>query len=204
MALISSALLSALERTLNATLQLDPAIGQRLARLHGKVICLEITGFDLRIYFIPTPEGLQLYGQIEGEPDCTLSGSLLALASLGLSDDKGAELFAGGVQVHGDAALAHRFGKILADLDIDWEEHLSRLIGDIPAHQAGKLYRHARQWAGKSRQTLELDLGEYLQEELRWLPLPEELDAFNAEVDELRDDAERLQARLERLQRTLS
>ena len=47
--------------------------------------------------------------------------------------------------------------------------------------------------------TLEKDLGEYLQEELRLLPVRIEIDAFLAAVDSLRDDSERLQARFDRL-----
>jgi ubiquinone biosynthesis protein UbiJ len=201
MALIGDALISALEGLINAALRLDPAVQQRLSRLHGKRIAFDFTGFGLKLYFIPAEERLQLHGRIEGEADCTLSGSPLALAALGLEEDKSGSLFGGSVQISGDAALAHRFGKILADMDIDWEEQLSRLVGDIPAHQGGRLLSNGREWARQSRHSLEMDMGEYLQEELRWLPLPEELAEFSAGVDTLRDDVERLQARIDRLNR---
>jgi ubiquinone biosynthesis protein UbiJ len=197
--MLADALISALEGLLNATLRLDPQALQRLARLQGKVICFDFSGFEQQLYFVPTAEGLQLHGRFEGEPDCRLSGSPLALARLGLAENKSGELFGGGVSIQGDGALAQRFGKILADLDIDWEEQLSRLVGDIPAHQAGRAYRSARHWAEQSRHSLELDLGEYLQEELGWLPRPEDLGHFSSGVDELRDDVERLQARVNRL-----
>jgi ubiquinone biosynthesis protein UbiJ len=41
---------------------------------------------------------------------------------------------------------------------------------------------------------------EYLQEEGRDLPTPTEVEEFLADVDRLRDDAERLEARLARLE----
>jgi ubiquinone biosynthesis protein UbiJ len=43
------------------------------------------------------------------------------------------------------------------------------------------------------------NVSEYLQEEGRDLPTPTEVDEFLAGVDQLRDDVERLEARLARL-----
>ena len=203
MARLPNAAVSALEALINGYLNLDSDVRQRLARLHGKVICFDFSGFDLRLYFVPSVDRLQLHGAMEGEPDCIIRGSPLALAALGFADEKSEQLFGGRVEIQGDAGLAHRFGQILAAVDIDWEEQLSRLVGDIPAHQAGRAVKGLSDWAGKSRRALELDIGEYLQEEVRLAPHPDEVAEFVAGIDALRDDVERLQARVDRLRQRL-
>jgi ubiquinone biosynthesis protein UbiJ len=73
----------------------------------------------------------------------------------------------------------------------------------VLAHRAGELARHARQFFEASRETLFQDSGEYLQEEARLLPTRIEVAYFLGDVDRLRDDVERLQARVQRLIQTL-
>ena len=82
----------------------------------------------------------------------------------------------------------------------DWEEQLSHLVGDAAAHQVGNLVRDTLQWGAKSVDTLGRDLTEYLQEESRQLPQRDEVNKFLAAVDVLRNDVERLDARVKRLQ----
>ena len=193
-------LLAAVEQALGRYLALDSEAGGRIAALYGKVLCIELRGFDIRLYLVPGPEGIQLLGQYEGEPDATLSGTPLALARLGLpGTDSADELFAGGVQISGDTELGQRFGALLKDIDIDWEEQLARVVGDLAAHQVGNVVRGGLRWGAQARESLGLDLKEYLQEELRLLPVRPEIESFLAEVDGLRDDVERLAARVERL-----
>ena len=188
-----------LEQALNHYLALDPDALARLERMHGRVIAFEISGFEQRIHFIPAPGRIQLLLRYEGEPDCVIKGSIVALAKLSTSADKSEQLFGGDVEISGDGALAHRFGQVMAGIDIDWEEHLSHIIGDIPAHQIGRASRGLAEWAGSAQRELERNIGEYLQEELRAAPHPEEVSEFSAAIDTLRDDVERLDAHVARL-----
>jgi ubiquinone biosynthesis protein UbiJ len=198
---IPDAALAALETALNRTIALDPEWAARLAPLQGRLICIELKGFGTRFYLIPGADGLQLFGAYEGEPDCLLRGSPLALARMGLAERKEDELFAGEVEVEGDTRLAQDLGAFIAGLDVDWEEQLSRLVGDPVAHQVGQGLRSVGRWGRKSADTLAQDLKEYLQEEARLLPTDYEVQAFLDRVDTLRDDVERLAARIERLAR---
>jgi len=92
------------------------------------------------------------------------------------------------------------FKAILDEMDIDWEEQLSRLTGDTIAHQLGNTARRAAGVLRHGRRTLERDLGEYLQEELRVLPTRIETENFSADVSRLGMDTDRLAARIRRLQ----
>lgn len=195
---LSTLAVAALEDALNRYLDLDPDTQAQLATLHGRVIGLEVLGLGLTLYFAPAPHRLQLLSSFEGTPTCRLRGAPLALARLGRGS--GAQgLFGGDVTIEGDTETAHRFGEILAALDVDWEEQLSRLTGDVAAHQIGQFARSGAAWARNSHRSLEQDLGEYLKEEGRLLPTRFEVDAFMEAVDRTRDDVERLEARISRL-----
>ncbi len=198
-----AATITILEATINRLLALDPEGAARLALLAGRIVAFEFKGFDNRLYFIPGAGGLQLFAAYDAAPDCLLRGTPLALAAMGLSRRKEDDLFAGQVEIEGDTALAHRFGAALAGLVIDWEEQLAHLTGDPLAHALGQRAQDVGRWCELSLDTLGRDLQEYLQEEGRLLPSRYELDAFYSSVDRLRDDGERLAARVERLRHLL-
>lgn len=195
--------LAVLENAINHYIALDPEAAERLGPLEGYIIAFEFRGFGNRLYFIPGPEGFQIFGAYDAEPDCLLRGTPLALAHLGMTHRKEDTLFSGQVEIEGDSALAQRFGDFMAGLEIDWEEQVSRLTGDPVAHAVGARLRAASRWGQRSLDTLGQDLKEYLQEEGRLLPTRYEIDQFLAAVDRLRDDGERLAARVERLRQCI-
>lgn len=204
------ALLAGLEAAMNRTLALDSATLERMRALQGKVIAVELRLVDDEtgaatenpvLYVLPGPAGVRLMGQFEGRPDTTLRGSPLGLARMAMGGT-GEGLFTGEVEIHGDVALGQRFRRIWDGLEIDWEEHLSQYTGDILAHQAGNIVRGLGEWGRQGAARLRQDLGEYLQEERRDLPHRNETAAFLGAVDRLRDDVERIDARVRRLQDT--
>ncbi len=188
-----------LELALNQALALDEDSPSRLAPLAGKVVALELVGLGLRIHLAVDPGGLRVLGGFRGRPDVVLRGTPVALVRLGAGDRRRA-LFAGEVRMEGDLEAGRRFEALLAELDIDWEEHLARWIGDAPAHQVGNLVRGLRSWLEHARGALARQLGEYLREESGQLPSREQVQAFLDAVDRLREDAERLEARVRRLE----
>lgn len=196
---IPDSALAALEAAFNRYLALDPEIAARFVELHGRVILVEVEGFETRIYVIPGTAGVQLYGDYAGEPDCILRGTPLALARMGVSHRKEDQLFSGEVRIEGDTHLAQAFGDLLGSLEVDWEEQLAGLVGDPVAHQVGSRFRAVGHWGRRTGDVLTEDLKEYLQEEVRLLPGRYEVQAFLSDVDRLRDDVERLAARVDRL-----
>lgn len=189
--------LETLERALDRLISLDPDARRRLAALHGRVIRVDLRGIGIKLDFIPGHDGrVRVHSGLEGEPDAVLEGSPLDLLRAGDRDSGHAELFAGHVRIHGDHGIAQRFSEALAGLDIDWEEQLSRLTGDIAAHEIGRAARALRDQAAHVGRNGVENLSEYLTEEARLLPHRFEVEAFLAEVDTLRDDVERLAARI--------
>jgi ubiquinone biosynthesis protein UbiJ len=189
--------LEGLEQAINRLIELDPAAAAQLAPLHGRVIRVDLRGTGIRLDFVPGHDGrLQLLGRVEGEPDSTLSGSPLDLMRATDSSEGARQLFSGNVRIEGDDQTAHRFSEALGGLDIDWEEQLSRLTGDIAAHEIGRGLRALAREGQRIGRSSGENLSEYLTEEARLLPHRFEVEDFLSEVDTLRDDVERLAARI--------
>ena len=199
---LPAAAVSAFASAFNRYLQLDPDASTRLADLQGRCIALEFRGLDLTLYVIPEPGSIRLLQQSESEPDTVLSGTPLGMAGLGLGRNTEQTLFSGTVAISGDVETGQAFKAILDSMEVDWEEQLSRLTGDVIAHQLGNAARHARRFLARTRNTLEQNSGEYLKEELRVLPSRIETENFMAEVTRLAMDTDRLTARIRRLQAT--
>lgn len=193
---ISAVGYAGLEALINGCLALDPQAGERIGQLHGRVIGFQVLGLGANFFLIPGPGRVQLLAHHEGDPDCVLRGAPLALARMIDRRESADQLFSGEVQITGDTELAHLFGKILAEMDVDWEEQLSHLTGDIVAHKLGNLVRDAGHWGTSALETMGMNLQEYLQQELQLLPVRWEIEGFLSDVDRLRDDSERLQARI--------
>ena len=83
------------------------------------------------------------------------------------------------------------------------EEILSQYIGDIAAHRLGNLGRGLTSWFKQASLTLGQNLSEYIQYEGRDVATAAELDGFSRAVDTLRDDSERLMARINLLKSRL-
>lgn len=200
---LPDALLAAAEAVVNQVLALDPEGAARLAPVEGRVLLLELTGFGTRIYVVPGESRLFLFGAYDAEPDCIVRGSPVALLGMVLAEHREDAVFAGAVSIDGDNRPAQVLGEVLRGLDIDWEEQLSKLLGDTLAHQLMSRARAGERWAERSGDIAGQNVREYLQEEAAVLPSRAELADFLAEVDTLRDDVERLAARVQRLERGL-
>jgi ubiquinone biosynthesis protein UbiJ len=200
---LPASLLAGLEAALNRYLRLDPEAMARMAALQQRSIAIELTPFQLTLYVLPGENGVQLRSQIESGPDTLLRGTPVGLAQLGLGSQGGKTLFSGSVTIEGDVETGQAFKAVLDEMDIDWEEQLSRLTGDVIAHQLGNTARRTASALRKGRRTLEQDLGEYLQEELRVLPTRIEIENFTTDVSRIGMDTDRLAARIRRLQAPL-
>lgn len=189
--------LQGIEAALNTLIDLDPEAAPRLARLHGRVVGIALRGTGLTFYFVPDQQGrVQLFGRIEGEPDALIEGSPIDLMRASDKRHGAAQLFAGHVRMSGDTELAQRFSEVLAGLHLDWEEQLSKLVGDVAAHEIGRNARELRAESERIGGIWQQNLSEYLTEEARLLPHPTEVEDWLQGVESTRDDVERLAARI--------
>jgi ubiquinone biosynthesis protein UbiJ len=191
----ASLLAAAVEYAVNSALSGSNSAQQDLKQLAGKVIELQIKEWPLKLYFLPQPEKLSVASSHEGKPDISIRAPTGTLLTAALKRDSGNLR---GIEINGDAETAQQFSRLLKQADLDWEELLSRYVGDAAAHQIGNAVRDLMSWGRDAAERLSKDLAEYLQYESRDLPPRHEVQDFLDGVDKLRDDAERLAVRLQR------
>jgi ubiquinone biosynthesis accessory factor UbiJ len=195
-----TAITRSLAVVINRYLAMDPAACSRLGGLDSRVIALELRGFDLRLVFRVQGQGIVFLDDTELKPDTLLRGTPISLARLGLGRGNTTDtLFSGEVEIEGDVETGQGFKAILDGIDIDWEEQLAGYTGDVLAHQLGNAARRMSRWLRHGRLTLEKDLSEYLQEELRLVPARIEIENLLEDIARLGMDVDRLEARLRRL-----
>ncbi len=185
------------ETALNRYLRLDPDSLPQWAGLDGTVIAVELDDLGTSFYLLPGTTGVRVIDRYEDEPTVQIRGTLVALAR----SWRGRRVSGDGIAVEGDTAVAREFQAILARMEIDWEEQLSNVIGDVAARQLGNLWRRVCGWGQRVGDILLRDSAEYLQHELRALPPRHAVEQFLSAVDTLREDTDRLAARVERLRR---
>lgn len=201
--MLLAGLLASVEHGLNRVLRMDSTALPRLAALEGKVIEIDCRQPALQLYILLDEQGLMLAAHWEGEVDCSLRAPAGSLAQLAFAKDKTAVLHSPQVELHGDSAVLLDLAGVLQDLELDWEYELSRWLGPVAtALVAGHIRLRAR-WTRQGLSRFSQNLSEYLAEESRTLVGRREAEAAFSELDALKVDVERLEARLRRLARSL-
>jgi len=201
--MLISGLLASAEHGINRVLQMDSTALPRLDRLSGKVIAVECTSPAFHLHILPSDEGLMLASRWESGADVTLRAPAASLMRLALSRDKNAVLHSPEVELDGESAVLLELVGVLQDLDLDWEYELQRWLGPVATPLIGGHLRNSARWTHESMASLSHNLAEYLSEESRTLVGKREAEARFAELDQTKQDLERLEARFERLAQSL-
>jgi ubiquinone biosynthesis accessory factor UbiJ len=191
--MLTSAGLAAAEKCINKSLQYDPATQNALTACEGKILLLQITAPAIRIAVLIQEKSVRLMSNWDGEVDTQLFGSLIALAQIAQTPVH--NLKDSGVTVMGDLQFLGLLQKILQQLDIDWEEMLTQIFGDLIGHQMAQTLRSKINWTQNRAQTAQRLASEFVTEELQAIPSKIELEDFYRQVDELRLAVDRLEAR---------
>lgn len=188
------------EDAVERLLERDAGSANDLAAIAGKVVKIELDPWGLSVYICATQSGLNFYESMVDEPDTVISASPSAFVRMMLSASPQQALFSGGVRISGNADVAKRLQAVLSGLKIDNEAHVASLIGRSLSERLFGALRSGNAWARDTITTLQIDAGEYLQEESRDLPSSGEVEVYCEQVDRLRADTDRLEARIRRLQ----
>jgi ubiquinone biosynthesis protein UbiJ len=189
-----------LETAINRILALDDLSSERLRRLDGRMLRLDLEGLGIALYFAFTDRHVEVGTQSKHEPDTTISGSPFALFTMAAPEEAARwGTPESRVNITGDANLARDLERLFSRLDPDWEGRLSRLFGDVWGHQvASGLRTGARQVKKSANQAGDM-FSEYVQRSQGPVARGEELETFSRAVSEVREAAEELAARIDKL-----
>ena len=190
----------ALESALNRALALDPDTRSQLRMLDGRRVVVRLAAPALALQVKVNGERLEV-GPVadETEPDLAVRGTLgglLAQLPFFKRDDAPP---VGKLRIEGDADLARRLQKLAQRFDPDWQQPFAEVFGDVLGVQIANLLASGLKHARDAGSTLAQNTAEFVTEESRDVLGRDELNAFYDDVDTLRDDVERLAARIGRL-----
>ncbi len=187
-----------LQIAFNRYLAYDPEAPKHLARMDNKVVEICFQPLSLSLFIIICDGALDISDSCSTPADTKIIGSPIGLARLGLTSSNGS-VMSGEVVIEGDLALGQAFQSFLGNIDVDLEEPLSELTGDVIANALGNTARDFFKWCGSVSTSSGLDLSEYVREERQLLPSSFEVNRFKRDVDDLRLATDRLEARIQQL-----
>lgn len=193
-------ILPSLNKVINAYLDLDPESSQRIRQLQGKAITIEFLPFHFTFQCAFDENRMQLHADGKMETDTTIRGTPIQMLSMMITKDDRQRFFAEDIMIEGNAEFGQQVIELFDNMHIDWEEYMSHFIGDIPAYQAGRIFKNVSSWFGEAKKSFTENINEYIHEETRWLPAREALQDFFIEIDTLRMDTDRMEAKLKNLQ----
>src|SRR3989338_1646491 len=193
--------LIALQKAINHALSLDESMPAKLSTLNGRVLKIFIKPLHIGFYLLFTDEGIVLNDTYEGSVDTTIQSSPIGFIRLSLLPaSKVRSLFNDSIEISGDVELGQRVKQLFDSIDIDWEGHLAEFTGDTIAYQLGSFVRKGLEFKQKLGTSMQQNVTEYLQEEIRAFPPREEVADFFNDIDELSLHVERIEAHIHQIE----
>lgn len=177
----------------NQYLALDSDVAPKLERLVGRLIRVEISALNVAFFLLFHRDRVEVLEAFDGPADVIIRGAPFSM--IALANGQG-DITSSGVSIEGDVELAERFSRIVRQVDIDWEEHLSRITGDAVAHQLGNVARGLAGFMERTRQRMQSNTADYLRDETAHVPHDWEVEDFCHQVDDLRDRVDALAAKI--------
>lgn len=195
--------ISHVEKLINKALSLDEETLCSLGALENKVIAFEFINTNLTVFLFPSTTGVTIKTVYEGKVDVLIKGTPSNFIMMIASSKKRSGSLPTNMQITGDIGLAQRFQDIMQNIEIDLEEPLSKWVGDSMAYQIGKFIRGTTRYAANTGKILATDISEYLRFEINMLPDDLLVEEFSKDVDVLREDVDRFEQRLNKLEARL-
>ena len=184
---------------LNHYLQCDQERAQDLDKIDRKIIAIKLRELGTTITLQVNGLLLEELNDPEIKPDAEIIASLKVLPDYFLGVDQNQLFKNGDIEIIGDSHVASTFHNVLREIEIDWEDLLSKYTGDIAANQIGKGARRAHGFIRRLGDNLRLDVRDYLQDELQVSVTKVEVDDFIKQVDIVSAQLDNLEERVNRL-----
>lgn len=179
---------------INHLIQQNPETQAALAGYNGIVVRINAAG--MRIQGRINAEGF--LDEADGrEADAEISFHTTALQKVMQGQRPGV----GDVSLGGDTAMAMALLPLFGSLRYYANDDISRLFGDAAAGSIGTRVAQVSDTLKQIGQSLMGQMGDYAREPDAPVISREEFDAWTQEVEKLRDDFARLQARIDKLER---
>ena len=186
----------------------DAHIAAQFSKFDSK--CIEVLGrrpeFSLNMRFEDNSIKLSA---IDSETlgiqfDASISGKTESLLNLLIKNSSQRAMANADLDISGDAELVQDLQMTIESLDINWQDYLAPILGDVLSNELGKAENNARGWSQSVSASMQRGIRDYLTEEARLVPNRLEVDSFSNRLDQLRLGIVRTAAKTDLLKRRYS
>jgi|GEM_PF-497740 ubiquinone biosynthesis protein UbiJ len=179
----------------NRYLDCDPERAQALENINDKI--LSITIKEANFTLIMQVQNARFFeADLSQQIDASIIVSMHVLSGKMGGQDQNQLLKDGIIEIQGDSHVASVFNKVMNEIEIDWQDVISKYTGDIVAHQITTGAKSVASVLRRLGDNLRLDVRDYLQDDLQIAVTESEVEHFVEQVDDLRARTDRLEARL--------
>jgi len=191
-----------IEQVANRLLSLDAEAHNKLVDFSDKIIHIQIEDLKLDYYFLFPGGSLIVQESSLKTVSASIRGKLSAFIGAATLSNSGDAIFTGELHFSGEMNTARRFQEFVQSLQIDWQEPMSKMVGDVMAHNIAQGIKGFGGFVGQLFNTVKQDIPEYIQHEIQVTPSQSELNSLFEQVDLTRSQADRLIARVQRLKQS--
>ena len=173
---------------LNHVLSQNDWMSSRLKKFHNKTILIKIS--ELSIFFKVNKKGLLEHISQVKDPDASISMPINSFINQIIHKENK------GIAIKGDIDLAKEVSEILKKTKWDVEEDLSKIIGDVAANRLGILGGKFLNESKKVTISIAEAFKEYWEEEKPLIAKKTRVQQFLAEIDNINEDVERIEAKI--------
>ena len=188
--------LSAIESIFNHALRNDSDARKKIASIKNQVIKINCNDWDVVFFIVPDENGLQFHTKYFRAENTLITGTLNNFLNIFIKGADSKTLFQHPIDITGNTQTVEVLRDAFKNLDLDLEEKLSKIIGDVAAHKIFSHAKNTKKIAKNTSEKLNEQLKEYIYFEARNFPTKKEVGKFYVDVATLRDDVERLEAKI--------
>lgn len=173
--------------------------------LKGETLKVCLTDLQL-VLGLKIAERIEIFSISEAKPEfgCTIQCQSSLLPKLKNASLLPELIKSGELQLEGNIQIASRIADCLGHTRFDSEEWLSGYLGDVPAHLFCAGLKKVKSWVEFRCQQSESDVVEWLQDEVRLLPMAAELKTQSNAIDTLTYKVNQVEQRINQLRQTLN
>lgn len=194
-------LIGAVEIAINRLVQEHPEAAERLASLQGRSLQLDIRKANIGMRLLALNGRVEvtlppLPATQENRPDARIEAGVGDLMRMAAGQSDAVSMISSDLRIEGNTDVAQQFQQLLQEAPLDWEAQLAKIVGDVPAFEIGQIGKRLFGLTQHAAKSFLSDGSEYLRDESRDLAWPHEVAAFRKDVETLRDDVARFEARV--------
>ena len=187
------------EELLNRVLAKDPHLQSQLVKFAGKSLQINVHPPDIMVTALLEKGRIRLLSTeaelLDIQITASITGNVGQLLPLILEKRDNRPLSNPALAITGDASFIQELHASLSSLDIDWEDYLAPLLGNLITNELSHISNDIRNWSKQASVNMRRNVNEYLTEEERIFPKKEQLDDFSEELDYLKIRIDRINAK---------